>query len=273
MPKEKNCENLTKGLASFGNTGYNYDVIWKNSYRKGPGAMWKAVIFDIDDTLYSYRKADAPAMGVAAEYVRRELGVEQEVFLPLYERCMREQLRRRPESAGCHSRAIRFQMVLERLGKPLYHAAVLNDLYWNSFLDVMEPFPCMLSFLQQLRERGVRTGVCSDMTADWQLKKLHRLGALEALDFVVTSEEAGVEKPHPDIFRLSACKAGCRVEECLFIGDNLNKDVRGARSAGMSALWFQPDRLAAAEEPDVRSIQGYQDLIDHINHLQKEYVP
>lgn len=235
--------------------------------------MWKAVLFDIDDTLYSYREANALAMPVAADYARRELGMERETFLAVYQRCMEEQLSVHAESAGCHSRAIRFQMVLERLGKPLYHAAVLNDLYWNSFLDVMEPFPGMTQCLRLLRALGVRTGVCSDMTADWQLKKLHRLDALELLDFVVTSEEAGVEKPHPGIFQLGARKAGCREGECLFVGDNLHKDVRGALGAGMGALWFQPDRQAAAEKPDVRSIQGFQDLIDHINHLQKEYVP
>ena len=235
--------------------------------------MWKAVIFDIDDTLYSYRAANALAMPAAADYARRELGVDREQFLELYHACMQEQLRAHSEVAGCHSRAIRFQMVLERLQKPLYHAAVLNDLYWNHFLDVMEPFPQVGEALTLLREAGLRTGVCSDMTADWQLKKLHRLGLLEKLDFVVTSEEAGVEKPHPDIFRLSARKAHCAPEECLFLGDNRNKDIKGALGAGMGALWFCPEGATADDGLDVRSIQGYRELIDHINQMQKEYVP
>lgn len=235
--------------------------------------MWKAVIFDIDDTLYSYRAANALSMPVAADYARRELGVEREQFLALYQQCMEEQLCTHSEVAGCHSRAIRFQMVLERLRKPLYHAAVLNDLYWNHFLDVMEPFPDVGEALEYLRSAGLRTGVCSDMTADWQLKKLHRLGLLDKMDFVVTSEEAGVEKPHPDIFRLSAQKAGCAAKECLFVGDNLNKDVRGAQRAGMSALWYRSEGLAADKVTDVKSILGYQELIEHIKLLQKEYVP
>lgn len=235
--------------------------------------MWKAVIFDIDDTLYSYRAANALAMPVAADYVRRELGVEEERFLSLYQACMEEQLRTHSEVAGCHSRAIRFQMVLERLEKPLYHASVLNDLYWNHFLDVMEPFPCVGEAMEFLHSLGLRTGVCSDMTTDWQLKKLHRLGLLEKLDFVVTSEEAGVEKPHPDIFRLCARKAGCEPRECLMVGDNLKKDVRGAQNAGMGALWYRPEGSAADSETDVKSILGYRELIEHIKLLQKEYVP
>jgi putative hydrolase of the HAD superfamily len=235
--------------------------------------MYQAILFDIDDTLYSYQEANVQTMPLVADYVHRELGVEREPFLSLYARCMEEQLRSHSDVAGCHSRAIRFQMVLERLKKPLCHAAVLNDLYWNSFLNVMKPFPHMVECLRTLCAMGLRMGVCSDMTTDWQLKKLQRLGVLELLDFVVTSEEAGVEKPHPDIFRLCAQKAECEAGECLFIGDNLNKDVRGAQGVGMDALWFQPEGGAAAEIPDVRSIQDFQGLIDHINNLKKEYVP
>lgn len=235
--------------------------------------MLKAVIFDIDDTLYSYRSANAAAMPAVADYVRRELGVEPERFLTLYQHAMEEQLSSHSTVAGCHSRAIRFQMVLEPLGLGLHHAAILNDLYWNTLLGATEPFPGVTDFVRLLRERGIRTGVGSDMTTDWQLKKLHRLGLLKLMDFVVTSEEAGVEKPDPGLFALCREKAGCRSEECLFIGDSLKKDVRGALGAGMHALWFQPDTAAAAEQPDVRSIQGYQGLVDHINHFQKEYAP
>lgn len=235
--------------------------------------MLKAVIFDIDDTLYSYRAGNASALPRLGEYVRRELGEDPERFLTLYQRCMEEQLRGHSTVAGCHSRAIRFQMVLERLGAPLYHAAVLNDLYWNSLLDVIKPFPGVKEVLLELGERGIRRGVGTDMTTDWQLKKLHRLGLLEELDFVVTSEEAGVEKPDDGLFQLCAQKAGCEPEECLFIGDNLRKDVRGARNAGMHALWFRPEGPGAAEEKDVKSIQGYLELIDHIKQIEKEYVP
>ncbi|MCD7887241.1 MAG: HAD-IA family hydrolase, partial [Clostridiales bacterium] len=96
-----------------------------------------------------------------------------------------------------------------------------------------------------------------------------RLGLLDALDFVVTSEEAGVEKPDPGLFLLCAEKAGCLPEECLFIGDNLKKDVLGAQNAGMEALWLQPDPQKAGEYPSVKSIPGFQGLIDHIL-FQKE---
>ncbi|MCD7838340.1 MAG: HAD-IA family hydrolase [Clostridiales bacterium] len=226
--------------------------------------MGKAVIFDIDDTLYSYKAANARAMDVLFRYARQELDMDEATFRESYDRMMGYQLREYGHTAGCHSRAIRLQLLLEERGLPLRHAAAMNDLYWNTLLDAMTPSPGVVELVSTLKERGVRLGVGSDMTADWQLKKLDKLGLLNKLDFVVTSEEAGVEKPHRGLFLLCAKKAGCLPEECLFIGDNLQKDVLGAQRAGMEALWLQPDPQKAGEHPSVKSIPGFQGLIDHI---------
>ncbi len=231
--------------------------------------MRKAVIFDIDDTLYNYREANAHGMEALCRYAQRELGIDEAAFRADYDRVMAFQMRERGETAGCHSRAIRLQLLLEERGLPLRHAAAMNDLYWNALLEVIVPSPGVTELIAAAKKRGLRLGVGSDMTADWQLKKLEKLGLLDAMDFVVTSEEAGVEKPHPALFRLCAEKAGCLPEECLFIGDNLRKDVLGAENAGMEALWLQPDPQKAGEYPSVKSIPGFQGLIDHIL-FQKE---
>lgn len=227
--------------------------------------MLKAVIFDIDDTLYGYREANLRTLPAVGEYARRELGVDADLFLRVYQEVMDRQLAENGDTAGCHSRAIRFQLVLERLALPLRHAVILNELYWSTLIGGIEPFPYVADFIRQLKERGIRLGVGTDMTADWQLRKLEKLGLLEYFDFIVTSEEAGVEKPDYGVFRLCAGKAGCAMEECLFIGDNIRKDVQGALEAGMSALWYQPDAEKAVKVTSVKSIPSYEGLIDHIN--------
>lgn len=226
--------------------------------------MLKAVIFDIDDTLYSFADAHKQAMTPVCAYAERELGIKPENFCATYDRLLAFQLRYCGDTAGGHSRAIRFQLLLEERKLPLRHAAVMSDLYWNEVLRGMVPNPGVVEFISALKARGIRMGVGSDMTADWQLKKLDRLSILDDLDFVVTSEEAAVEKPGIRLFQLCAQKAGCRPEECLFIGDNLKKDVLGAQAAGMKALWFQPNAAEAAKVSNVKSIPTFQGLIDHI---------
>lgn len=226
--------------------------------------MLKAVLFDIDDTLYSFANGHSIAMPVVCSYAEEQFGIQTEQFNKYCTEAMKQQFQWDSTTAGCHSRTIRFQQVLERLGLPLWYAVVLDDVYWSSLLSAITPFPGVMEFMTGLRERGVRLGTGSDMTTNWQLKKLHKLGLLDLLDFVVTSEEAGVEKPDKRLFELCRRKAGCQAEECLFIGDNLDKDVLGAQRAGMQALWFQPDREKAAEMTNVKSIPTFQGLIDHI---------
>lgn len=227
--------------------------------------MLKAVIFDIDNTLYSYDLGDRAASAAVASYVRHELDVSPERFHAACREAMRLQFRDHSTSASCHSRAIRYMMVMEQLGKPLRHAHILNDLYWNSLLGVIKPYPDVKEFIEGLRSRGIRIGVGTDMTTDWQLKKLDVLGLLELVDFVVTSEEAEAEKPAKPFFDSVLQKAGCQPGECLFIGDNLKKDVLGAMNAGMNAWWYQPQEEAAESDPIVTSIRGYKGLIEHIN--------
>ena len=54
---------------------------------------------------------------------------------------------------------------------------------------------------------GVRIGLGTDMTAYMQYEKLIRLGLMEYMDFIVSSEEAGTDKPGNAFFMLCARKA------------------------------------------------------------------
>ncbi|MCD7830248.1 MAG: HAD-IA family hydrolase, partial [Clostridiales bacterium] len=160
---------------------------------------------------------------------------------------MNQELKGRMGScAAIHNRLIRYQNILERLGKPRGRALRMSDLYWNTLLDAMEPSPGALETVRQLKAQGLKIGVGTDMTARMQFIKLERLGLLPYIDFLVSSEEAQAEKPAPALFDLCVEKAGVRPAECLFVGDNLEKDVHGAQAAGLHALWYRPQ--GAAEE-------------------------
>ena len=98
------------------------------------------------------------------------------------------------------------------------------------------------------------------MTAIEQFRKLKALGLLDLVDFVASSEEAGIEKPNPGLFDLVVEKARCAPSEILFVGDNLRKDVLGATAAGMRAVWLQPDPAARAGRPEVAAVGSLADL-------------
>ena len=54
------------------------------------------------------------------------------------------------------------------------------------------------------------------------------------------SEEAGVSKPDPRIFRIALERLGCAAGEAVMVGDSWSADIVGARAAGIRAIWFNP---------------------------------
>jgi putative hydrolase of the HAD superfamily len=64
----------------------------------------------------------------------------------------------------------------------------------------------------------------------------HKLGLEPYLDFVVTSEEVGSDKPKPPIFLAALDRAGVNASEAAHIGDQYEIDVVGARGAGIKPI-------------------------------------
>lgn len=223
--------------------------------------MIRAVLFDLDETLYSFKEANAHAVGVVADRFEKETGFPHERFDEENWRLFHKQCERVGLQAGCHSRGVRFQMFCEEHGFPLRLAAPMNDLFWNSFLEVMKPYPGAAETFDEIRARGLRLGIGTNMTADWQLKKLAVLGLIDKIDFVVSSEESGADKPDPNLFRICAEKAGCAPNECVFVGDSLEHDVAGSKAVGMRPVWIMPDSEKRAAHPDIESIRALPELL------------
>ena len=222
--------------------------------------MIKSVIFDLDDTLYDFTSAHTMALPRVTEYARYTLDLSPERFEVLQREAFRRQKERLGNCAATHNRLIRFQLMLEAAGKPISYAPEMADLYWRTLLERIRPMPGAVDTLASLRFAGLTVGVGSNMTADWQYAKLKRLGLMTYVDFIVTSEEAGVEKPDATLFLLCAEKAGCAPEECAFVGDSLRGDAMGARDAGMAAYWLCPHPESSEVPAGVTRIRTLSEL-------------
>lgn len=224
--------------------------------------MLKAAIFDLDNTLYDYDAAHATAWSALTAFAGQALGLSPERFDALNRETFRAQRQRCGESAALHNRLIRYQMMLESLGKPVALAPVMANLYWTALLGCMEPLPGARETLKRLRAAGLTVGIGTNMTADYQFAKLERLGLMSLIDFIVTSEEAGAEKPDARLFGLCAEKAGQPPEACAFVGDNLEGDAIGARDAGLRAVWLCRKDGAPPPPDGVRAIHSLEPLCD-----------
>ena len=115
--------------------------------------------------------------------------------------------------------------------------------------------------LTLLRERGLTLGMISNVNSDIT-PLCQELGLSELLQIVVTSQDVGVSKPHPEIFQEALRQAEVQADEAIYVGDQYQIDVEGANGAGMKGVLL--DRGEARETAPSPKIKG---LIELINFL------
>ena len=210
--------------------------------------MIRAVIFDLDDTLYAFEPLDREARALVRDYVCGKLDIAPERYEEAAAFGRRETKRRLGEVAASHNRLLYFQAALEYLGvHPVPMALRMYERYWDAVLRGMKLNDGARAFLDRMQERGVRVMICTDLTAQIQHRKIEALGIAGDIFGLVTSEEAGREKPSPEIFALCLDKLGMPAQEVCCIGDSPVRDVEGARAVGMKAILFRPDLPSAPQ--------------------------
>jgi len=96
-------------------------------------------------------------------------------------------------------------------------------------------FDDTLSTLKDLNNRGLILGLISNVVQDME-PTYTELGLQPYLDFKVTSAEVGCDKPNPEIFQAALKKAQVKPNEVVYVGDQYDLDIVGARGVGMTAL-------------------------------------
>lgn len=232
-----------------------------------PGDMMKTWIFDIDNTLYSYNAANQAAFQALTDSFCGAFGLSVQQFSQLHQEADRILCDRVGQGAAIHNRLIRYQIMLEQIGKPISYAPGLADLYWGTLLSHMQCAPGARDLMSFLKSAGCTVGIGTNMTADYQYAKLERLGLLGYVDFLVSSEEAGAEKPDARFFSLCVKKAGCHAGECVFVGDDLEWDALGAMRAGLRPVWLCGEGTVADIPDGIEVIHSLTEVLDLFQSL------
>lgn len=189
----------------------------------------RAVLFDLDDTLYPERQFVDGGFRAVARFLAERLARS--------ERALADRL------WALHARDGRgrlFDTLLAELGNDHDADLVLACLLvYRTHRTALQPFPGVDATLAELRGAGVRTGLVSDGHAAVQRRKLAGLGTIEErLDVVVMTDELGPTcgKPSPISFRVA-----CRILDVppsltTYVGNDPRKDFRGAREAGLHTI-------------------------------------
>ena len=123
-------------------------------------------------------------------------------------------------------------------------------------------FDDVLSTLKTLKERKFILGLLTNLDKDMS-PICRKLGLEPYLDFVVTSAEAGVDKPEPPIFLTALQRAGVNASEAVHVGDQYKLDIIGARGVGIAPILIDRYDLYP-EVSDCPRIHRLTELAEHL---------
>lgn len=226
---------------------------------------YEAILFDMGYTLiYFYPSPDEIALRAYSDV---GLKVDPERLSAAWDEVWGEYLR---QAAGAtfevseeHDRKSR----LERERRVMAALGIYSEEKLLAFQERLEAiyrqpgtvrlFPETKSVLETLRSRGFRLGIVSNW--GWNLPDFcEQVGISDYFEVILPSARAGCSKPNPLIFHKAMDKVRVSPERALYVGDNYEFDVVGARSAGMEAILI--DRSEGKARWDCPVIHSLEEL-------------
>lgn len=129
----------------------------------------------------------------------------------------------------------------------------VERLFWSVAVK-MRPEPGVFEALEGIRASGLPMGVVSNSAFSGHAitYELDKHGMTRFFQFVMSSADYGIRKPHRSFLRTAAAKLEFPPEDLWFIGDSLFHDVGGARGSGMVSVWYNPQDADCGDYcPDV----------------------
>jgi putative hydrolase of the HAD superfamily len=120
------------------------------------------------------------------------------------------------------------------------------------------PDPTAAEVFAELKNLGYRLGVISNSDGSIE-RSMNKLGFAPFFDCMIDSQVVGVEKPDPRIFEIALQQIDLSAEQCVYVGDNYDRDVIGARRAGLVPILLDPFEIVA--EQDVSRIKALRELV------------
>lgn len=198
-------------------------------------AKYKAVLWDLDDTLYSRIAAARltyPGMFRSLLYDNREDAFIEAAADFMISHIVRDSM--------IHESS--FQALIQQFppDKP-FDLTACQEYYFDHIHEFAIAGTEQVAVVKKLRSLGIKTAIVTNVAEDrfaFQRNKIEAMGLTPLFDTIVLSGEAGVHKPDRRVFDLATQRLGVANEECVFVGDNPDADIVGAINAGMEAVWI-----------------------------------
>ena len=219
--------------------------------------MIKAVVYDLDDTLFPEASFRESGFRFIAAYVQKN-------GFRISEKDIRAAYAEHPKKT--------FDMLVERYTLP-FAASDLVDLY-RTHPPRIQPYRGVREILEKLKKKYA-LGLITDHHAGMQRNKVAALALAAYFTRIIYSEDRGTSKPDPALFEEMKEYMRCKAGEIVYVGDNEQKDFVGARAAGYITVKYRSggvykDVVGSVEQKADYEIDDHAGIFQLLVSLSKE---
>jgi putative hydrolase of the HAD superfamily len=204
--------------------------------------MIKAVLFDLDGTLLD---RDASV----AQFIK----IQHDRLIDSLNHIPKNNYIDRFIELDCHGYVWK-----DKVYQQLVEEFQIDGLNWQMLLQDYEqqfqrhciPFPGLIEMLILLKKQGYLLGIISNGWGEFQTHAIAGSGIQDYFNVILISDFEQIRKPQAEIFHRAAQRLGVMHQECVFVGDNPEADIIGAKNAGMKAIWKRNLSWQESKEAD-----------------------
>lgn len=211
--------------------------------------QYKNLFIDLDDTLWDIHRNGKECL----KEIYRDYGYEK--FYPTFESYYNVYMPGNHHLWSLYRQGeiTKETLVVERFLQPLREFGIDDPEYAKQLSDdFLERTTCKtrlingtLELLEYLQPR-YKMHILSNGFREVQFKKIENSGLKPYFDKVILSEDAGINKPHPDIFTYALKNTNSRRDQTIMIGDSWDADIVGAYQSRIAQIWLNPEGLTPA---------------------------
>jgi putative hydrolase of the HAD superfamily len=203
----------------------------------------KSVIFDLDGTLLDRDRS-----------IEQFILVQYDRLFIHFQHIPKSDYTAKFIELDCHGHVWK-----DRVYQDLVAEFAITGIGWEQLLEDYEtqfqfhciPFPFLLDMLDRLKQQDYLLGIITNGRGKFQDRAIDGLGIRDYFDVILISEIEGVRKPQAEIFHRAMNRLGIAASESMFVGDNPEADILGAKSANMKTIWKRSPYFLEAQAADV----------------------
>jgi putative hydrolase of the HAD superfamily len=225
----------------------------------------RAVLFDMDNTLFDFVASKLGACREVLSYIAREETNISENPSELFGYFLRG-------NYGFEDyENIRDFMEDRKLftSKRYMHCCAI---YEREKLQNLKLYPGVKETLNELKKFGLKLAIITDADSYHALARLTRVGLLDSFDALIAADTTGTKKPDPAHFLFALQALGTRPEESLVVGDSIRRDIVPAHKLGLKTAYASYGDWRPAEKMDHcfdLKLKVFSDLLGHIGNLNR----